>query len=148
MFKIFSYRCRFSGLEGGGKILTQSSSGKSPQTPYRGTLTFLSSWLLLFPKLSEEDCEEATEVCFKDVISTADQLFQLKFIHHLHCTPAKLAHMGLGSDIACSRCGLTAVNLLHMFWNCPGLTSFWKDSLSITLILQYLRPRKLDFEVY
>lgn len=44
--------------------------------------------------------------------------------------PTKLVHMGLGSDIACSRCDLVAANLFHMLRNSPGLSSFWKDLFS------------------
>lgn len=72
-------------------------------------------WVLLLPEHSEEGWEEATEVCFHNVISTADQFIQFKFIHHLHYTPAKLSRMGLGSAVVCSRCRLADADLLHMF---------------------------------
>lgn len=61
----------------------------------------------------------------------ADQVIQLMFIHHLHYTPVKLVSMGLGFNIAGSRCDLVAANFFHMFWNCPGLSSFWKDLFNL-----------------
>lgn len=79
------------------------------------------------PELTEEGWEEATEVCFQDIISTADQFIQFKFIHHLYYTPSKLARMGLGIAAVCSRCNLANADLFHMFWSCPGLTSYWKE---------------------
>lgn len=41
----------------------------------------IAKWLVLVPGLSEEGWDEATEVCFQDIISTADSLIQFKFIH-------------------------------------------------------------------
>lgn len=72
-------------------------------------------WLLPMPELSEEDWEEATEICFQDIISTDDILVQLKFIHRLHYTPARLVRMGLGQNIACARCDMIAADFFHMF---------------------------------
>lgn len=68
------------------------------------------------PELSDEDWEEAVEICFQDIISTADVLIQFKFIHHLHYAPARLVTMGLGRDIACARCNMIAADFFHMFW--------------------------------
>lgn len=68
--------------------------------------------------------------CFQDIISTADVLIQFKFIYHLHYTPARLVTIGPGRDIACARCKMIATDLFHMFWTCPGLTTFWKDVFS------------------
>lgn len=82
------------------------------------------------PELSEEDWEEAAEICFQDIISTADVLIQFKFIHHLHYTPARLVTMEPGRDIACARCKIIAADFFHMFWTCPGLTTFWKGVFS------------------
>lgn len=83
-------------------------------------------WITFIPELSEEDWEEPTEICFQDIISTADLLIQFKFIHHLHYTPARLVKMSLGRDIACTRCNTIAADFFHMFWACSGLSSFWK----------------------
>lgn len=33
----------------------------------------------------------------------------------------------MSTTVACSRCDLTVANFFHLFWNCPGLLSFWKD---------------------
>lgn len=79
------------------------------------------------PELSEEDWEEAIEIGFQDIISTADLLIQYKFIHHLYYTPARLVKMGLSLDIACARCNTIAADFFHMFWTCSGLSSFWKE---------------------
>lgn len=79
------------------------------------------------PELTEEGWEEVTEVCFQDIISTADQYIQFKFIHHLHYTSAKLNRMGLGTNAACPRCNLNNADLFHMFWSCLGLASYWMD---------------------
>lgn len=57
-------------------------------------------------------------------------LIQLKFIHHLHYTPAKLSCMGLGVTAVCSRCNLVDADLLHMFWSCLWLSSYWRNVFS------------------
>lgn len=103
----------------------------------------LCKWQRIMPELSEEDWEEAAEICFQDIISTADVLIQFKFIHHLHYTPARLVTMEPGRDIACARCKMIAADFFHMFWTCPGKMYFLFSTVSY--MYRCRRLRRLDF---
>lgn len=87
-------------------------------------------WEVEIPGLSEERWEEASEVCFLDLIGSNEQSVQFKFIHQLHYTPARLARMGYAPFASCFKCGSTNARYMHMFCSCPALSTFWKDLFS------------------
>lgn len=63
-------------------------------------------------------------------------LLQCKILHRVHFTNARLAKIYPGRSDACSRCGNSPADHVHMFWSCPKLSAFWSsifDTLSTAL---------------
>lgn len=54
-------------------------------------------------------------------------LMQLKVILRIHWTAAKLAKVFPNVDPSCPRCKSQTADLLHMFWSCPHLRTYWAD---------------------
>lgn len=54
-------------------------------------------------------------------------LMQLKVVHRVHSTNASLARIYPNVEPFCPRCRGQLADLIHMFWLCPKLSSFWRD---------------------
>ena len=52
-------------------------------------------------------------------------LIQLKVVHRVYSTKARLAKIYLNLDPLCPRCRGQPADLIHMFWLCPNLSTFW-----------------------
>ena len=52
-------------------------------------------------------------------------LIQLKVVHRVHFTKARLAKIYPNLDPLCPRCRGQPADLVHMFWLCPNLSAFW-----------------------
>ena len=66
-------------------------------------------------------------------------MLQCKFLHRVYWTKVRLARIYDDIDPTCDRCRQAPANLLHMFWTCPALQSFWSaifDTISDVLLLQ------------
>ena len=58
-------------------------------------------------------------------------LIQIKVLHRMHFSKAKLAKIFPGSSGACNRCAFVPADLAHTFWSCSKLTGFWKSFFKI-----------------
>ena len=50
-----------------------------------------------------------------------------KLIHRWHWTPKRLMQAKLSVHSNCWRCGTEDSDIVHILWECPKLSSFWKD---------------------
>lgn len=54
-------------------------------------------------------------------------MIQFKVVHRLHWSKTRLSKIKDGFDSTCDRCRQQPASVLHMFWTCPKLGSFWKS---------------------
>uniref|UniRef100_A0A8C5PFE7 Reverse transcriptase domain-containing protein n=1 Tax=Leptobrachium leishanense TaxID=445787 RepID=A0A8C5PFE7_9ANUR len=73
---------------------------------------------------SEEDWFYATETVYKYTRSTNLRESHLKLLYRWYLTPNRLAYIP-GQSGMCWRCGTSIGSILHIFWQCPLLASFW-----------------------
>ena len=75
------------------------------------------------------------EICWPTVWDNLDEtsknlnhkLIHFKLIHRIYLTPRKRFLMKLIHSPVCDLCSLGQVGtFLHMYWECPAVTSFWK----------------------
>lgn len=52
-------------------------------------------------------------------------LLQFKVLHRLHISEEKLAKFHTNADPLCNRCKVDIGSLLHTFWSCPKLQTYW-----------------------
>ena len=52
---------------------------------------------------------------------------QFKVAHRLHWSKARLSWINSDVDPTCDRCIQAPATLLHMFWTCPRLFTFWQS---------------------
>ncbi|KAM7402819.1 hypothetical protein PAMP_018030 [Pampus punctatissimus] len=52
-------------------------------------------------------------------------VIQFKIVHRLHWSKVRLSRIKPDVDPVCDRCKQDPADLLHMFWACPKLSSFW-----------------------
>ena len=57
--------------------------------------------------------------------------FQYKVLHRRIATSDSLTKMGVRDNTNCSFCNWEQKKLLHLFWSCPKVASFWHD-LTVT----------------
>ena len=54
-------------------------------------------------------------------------VFQFKFLHRKLATNCFLLKTGIKSNDQCSFCKESSETLLHLFWECPLVKSFWNE---------------------
>ena len=52
-------------------------------------------------------------------------VIQFKILHRVHFSKARLAKIYPNSDPSCDRCHNTPADLVHMFFSCPSLITYW-----------------------
>lgn len=77
------------------------------------------------PSLDKEDWEYCLDQDPRLVISSRDKLIQVKFLHRIYYTPQRLHHIFPDQDPNCPRCKTRVGTFLHMFWDCPVISSYW-----------------------
>ena len=55
------------------------------------------------------------------------RVFQFKFLHRKLATNCFLFKTGIKSNDQCSFCKESSETLLHLFWECPLVKSFWNE---------------------
>ena len=55
------------------------------------------------------------------------RVFQFKFLHRKLATNCFLLKTGIKSNDQCSFCKESSETLLHLFWECPLVKSFWNE---------------------
>ncbi len=60
-------------------------------------------------------------------VCTKHWLLQLKILHRIYYTNARLAKMHPNLSYACNRCNQSPATLMHMFWTCPRLLQNWTE---------------------
>lgn len=66
-----------------------------------------------------------------------DILIQVKFLHRVYYTPARLHRIFPEHDPVCPRCKTQLGSYLHVFWECPIIFAYWEAinlRLKLTLI--------------
>jgi len=55
------------------------------------------------------------------------RIFQFKLLHRRISTNRYLFKIGLSPSELCSFCNNSSETLLHLFWECPQVKTFWND---------------------
>ena len=63
----------------------------------------------------------SSSICLKHAV------IQFKIVYRLHWTKVRLSKIKTDLDPTCDRCKQAPATLLHMFWTCPSLLSFWQS---------------------
>ena len=85
------------------------------------------------------DWRDAYQLASKYTKSTRIIEFQYKVLHRRIATNDFLTKIGVRDDPNCSFCNREQENLLHLFWSCPKVASFWHD-LIVRLTLLHITP--------
>lgn len=85
----------------------------------------LDMWKLDISTLDREDWLDGLEHGPKLVISSGDKVIQIKFLHWVCFTPMRLCRIYPNRDPHCPCCRMQLGTYLHMFWECPTLSTFW-----------------------
>lgn len=69
------------------------------------------------------------------------KLIQCKVVHRAHWSKSRLARINPSIDPECDRCHSGSATLIHMFWSCPALSSFWQQIFnSLSAIISFDIP--------
>ena len=82
---------------------------------------------------------DAYQLASKYTKSTKILEFQYKFLHRRIATNDFLTRIGVRDNPNCSFCNREQEKLLHLFWACPKVASFWHD-LTVRLTLLHITP--------
>lgn len=96
-------------------------------------------------ELTEEVWNEMLVRVHRSSICARHALIQCKLLHRIYYTKDKLSKMHDTVSPDCNRCGQTPANLIHTFWLCPSLHSYWTEifhSLS-NIVGQRVEPTPL-----
>lgn len=77
--------------------------------------------------MTKYDWEAVLDLIHTSSTSALHGLIQLKVVHRVHLTQARLARIYPNVEPFCPRCRGQPADLIHMFWLCPKLSSFWQD---------------------
>ena len=88
-----------------------------------------SKWLndLNIKNQIEVNWKEVYSLPFKATIETKLTNFQYKFIHRRIATNSFLHKIGKSPSDKCTFCDLETKSLLHLFWECKFIQTFWKE---------------------
>ena len=75
--------------------------------------------------LTEDQWESILNLTHTSSTSALHGLMQMKVIHRAHLSNARLARIYPSIEPLCPRCRGQPADLIHMFWLCPNLSSFW-----------------------
>ena len=73
--------------------------------------------------------------------------FQYKFLHRRIATNDFLTKIGVRDDPNCSFCNEEQKKLLHLFWSCPKVVSFWHE-LTVRLTLLHITSEHYTIEPF
>lgn len=91
------------------------------------TTRLFEAWQRDIPALTEEDWTEGLQQCIPLMISARDRFVQLKFIHRVYYTPARLSRIYSEVTDTCPKCRQSVGTFIHMVWECPHIQSFWQE---------------------
>lgn len=76
--------------------------------------------------LRDDQWDSILDLIHTSSLSAKHSLIQLKVVHRVHFTRARLAKIYPNLDPLCPRCRGQPADLMHMFWLCPSLFTFWR----------------------
>lgn len=76
-------------------------------------------------KLSQELWSEALARVNSTTVCARLSLIQLKVLHRIHLTKARLHKLFPQTEDSCTRCSFSPADHTHTFFSCPKLASFW-----------------------
>ena len=89
-------------------------------------VTLRNKWELDLGVTIEEDLwQQIIHRIFSSSICAKHVVIQFKIVHRLHWSKIRLAKIKPDLDPTCDRCGTAPASLLHMFWSCPKVYTFW-----------------------
>ena len=94
----------------------------------------------------EMNWSEAYQLASKHTKSTRIIEFQYKFLHRRILTNDFLTKIGIKDNPNCSFCHREPEKLLHLFWSCPKVASFW-HYLTAELTLLHITPEHYTLDI-
>lgn len=76
--------------------------------------------------ISDDTWHKVIQRIFSSSICLRHAVVQFKIVHRLHWSKVRLSKINPDMDPTCDRCRQDPATLLHMFWTCPKLYTFWK----------------------
>lgn len=77
------------------------------------------------PELLEELWQEILDTYLLSVISSTDRIIQLRYLHQMYYTAARLFHMRRRDSATCHKCLGAEGTFLHMVWECTKIRPSW-----------------------
>ncbi len=71
----------------------------------------------------EHICESASSFSF----NSRHRLMQFNITHRVYYTPERLHKISISYSECCTRCKTEVGTLLHMFWSCSELETYWRN---------------------
>lgn len=78
-------------------------------------------------EINEETWRAVLNRVYSSSLCACHRLIQCKVVHRAHWSKTRLARINPSIDSECDRCHSGSATLIHMFWSCPALSSFWRQ---------------------
>ena len=65
--------------------------------------------------------------CYANITDTHTRAFQYKFLNNILINNYWLTKWKIKNDTNCTFCGIMEENMLHLFWQCQYVKSFWDE---------------------
>ena len=91
---------------------------------YANEVNALVPYLVIFDTIDWGKSHTLAFVCTNEAKL---RVFQFKFLHRKLATNCFLLKIGIKSNDQCSFCKESSETLLHLFWECPLVKSFWNE---------------------
>lgn len=99
--------------------------------------------------IADNDWKEALTKVNGSTSCARLNLIQLKVIHRIYFTNARLAKIYPNVKDTCNRCNLSPANMTHMFWSCPCLHDYWTTIFHhISKFLDFTLPPSVEIAVF
>lgn len=77
--------------------------------------------------INKETWKAVLNRVYSSSLCARHRLIQCKVVHRAHWSKTRLARINPSIDPECDRCHSGSATLIHMFWSCPALSSFWRS---------------------
>lgn len=77
--------------------------------------------------ITDDTWHKIIQGIFSSSICLKHAVIQFKIVHRLHWSKVRLSKIKADIDPTCDRCRQDPATLLHMFWTCPKLCTFWQS---------------------
>lgn len=76
-------------------------------------------------QISDATWQKVVHRIYNSSVCQRHTVIQFKIVHRLHWSKVRLSKIRSDVDPVCHRCKRDPADLLHTFWTCPKLLTFW-----------------------